>query len=104
MKARRYFARMLPMMAIFIQFSACDFSLFGPRSNPNDYGSPQYKNNVYGKLPVTMITVPAGSFNNGFSTVTLTAFEMSVTEITQGQYEAVMGIRPSQFTSGSEAL
>ncbi|MFC1574286.1 formylglycine-generating enzyme family protein [Candidatus Latescibacterota bacterium] len=52
-----------------------------------------------------MISVPSGSFNMGSKkgfdiekpvhTVTLSAFEMSETEITQAQYEAVIGINPS---------
>ncbi len=42
-----------------------------------------------------MVNVPAGSFNNGTSDVTLSAYQMSATEITQGQYQAVMGSNPA---------
>jgi Tol biopolymer transport system component len=44
--------------------------------------------------------VPAGSFNNGTSTVTLSAFHMATTEVTQSQYQVVMGSNPSQSSYG----
>jgi formylglycine-generating enzyme required for sulfatase activity len=45
-----------------------------------------------------MRLVPAGSFNNGSADITLSAFLMSTTEITQAQYQAVIGSNPSFFT------
>ena len=62
---------------------------------------------------ITMVSIPAGSFEMGSNdgeeyekpvhTVTLDAFEMSATEITQVQYNAVIGSNPSYF-SGSDDL
>jgi len=51
----------------------------------------------------TLKGIPGGSFNNGTSVVTLSAFRMSQHEITQSQYQAVMGNNPSYFTSNSDA-
>lgn len=54
---------------------------------------------------VKMVSIFAGTFSMGQSgiaepvhTVTLSAFEMSVYEITQGQYKSVIGTNPSYFT------
>ena len=57
---------------------------------------------------INMINIPAGSFQMGsdvsFSnerpahTVAVNAFQLSVTEITQGQYSAIIGINPSSYT------
>ena len=57
---------------------------------------------------IQMVPIPAGSFQMGSydgesdekptHTVTLSAFEMSSEEITQGQYKVVMGKNPSWFT------
>jgi len=46
-----------------------------------------------------MVSVPEGSFNNGISVVTLGAFKMSTTEITQVLYSSIMGVNPSHFNS-----
>ena len=57
-------------------------------------------------LGIKMITIPSGSFDMGSNKktsespihkVTLSRFELSSTPITQGQYEAVMGMNPSKF-------
>ena len=59
----------------------------------------------------TMISIPAGTFQMGSTnanlyaspvhSVTLGAFTMSKTLVTQAQYQAVMGLNPSYFDSGS---
>ena len=59
-------------------------------------------------VSVTLATIPAGSFRMGSEdreederpvhTVTLDAFEISATEITQGQYREITGGNPSHFT------
>lgn len=56
-------------------------------------------------LNFVMQSIPAGSFQMGQTgiaepvhRVTLSGFEMSVYETTQGQYKAVMGTNPSDFT------
>jgi formylglycine-generating enzyme required for sulfatase activity len=60
------------------------------------------------QIGIKMVSIPGGTFKmgstNGYSnekpvhSVTLSEFEMSATEITQGQYKAVMGMNPSRFT------
>jgi formylglycine-generating enzyme required for sulfatase activity len=52
----------------------------------------------YEKTLILMVDVPAGSFNNGTSEVSLSAFLMGRTEVTQGQYQTVMGSNPSSYT------
>lgn len=42
-------------------------------------------------------SIPAGSFTKG-RTITLSTYDMSVYEITQGQYKSVIGSNPSYFT------
>ena len=50
-----------------------------------------------------MVSIPAGSFNNGTSVVTLSAFHMTKYDITQSQYKAITGTNPSYFSSNSDA-
>ena len=68
------------------------------------------------KRPLTMVSIPAGTFQMGSAntalealfgedaepvhSVTLGAFTMSQTLITQEQYQAVMGINPAYYDSG----
>ena len=59
------------------------------------------------KLGIDMVDIPAGSFNMGSNEgegnekpvhkVKLSGFQLSKHEITQGQWQAVMGNNPSQF-------
>ena len=58
---------------------------------------------------IVMVPIPEGTFEMGdvegvgypaelpIHTVTVTGFQMSTTEITQAQYEVVMGVNPSNF-------
>ena len=46
-----------------------------------------------------MVLIPSGNFQRGSSTVTLTGFNMSKYQVTQEQYQAVMGSNPSYFSS-----
>ncbi len=52
---------------------------------------------------VEMVSIPDGSFNNGTSDVTLTAFRMSKYDITQSQYQAITGTNPSNFSGNIDA-
>ncbi|HUU28172.1 MAG TPA: SUMF1/EgtB/PvdO family nonheme iron enzyme [archaeon] len=60
---------------------------------------------------ITMIFIPKGAFQMGqegtpsvpVHTVTLSPFWISQTEITQGQYQTVTGVNPSNFT-GNDSL
>ncbi|MCE5249931.1 SUMF1/EgtB/PvdO family nonheme iron enzyme [bacterium] len=55
---------------------------------------------------VTMVSIPGGTYQMGLSsgapthTVTLTGFEMSKYEVTQGQYQKVLGYNPSDSFGG----
>ena len=68
--------------------------------------------NYTGPVEMDMVFVPGGSFEMGTAsggesnerpvhTVTLTGFYMGKYEVTQLQYEAVMGTNPSYFTGGN---
>ena len=76
-------------------------------------GVDRYSGDKYTKVHgITMVSIPAGNFQMGTNdtdyswlelsrpvhSVTLSAFQMGQTEITQAQYEAVMGTNPSRFT------
>ncbi|MDP2173396.1 MAG: formylglycine-generating enzyme family protein [Candidatus Cloacimonadaceae bacterium] len=52
-----------------------------------------------GSIPVQMIYVPGGTFSNGTSNVTLSNFYIGKYEVTQTEYQAVMGSNPSNFHS-----
>lgn len=52
--------------------------------------------------PIQMIYVPGGTFHNGTSDVTVSNFYIGKYEITQAEYEAVMGFNPaSGFGDGT---
>ncbi|HUU29997.1 MAG TPA: SUMF1/EgtB/PvdO family nonheme iron enzyme [archaeon] len=60
---------------------------------------------------IKLVAIPGGDFQMGqdgiatpVHTVTLTTFQMSITEITQGQYVRVMGSNPSGFNTGDDNL
>ncbi|MFC1561009.1 SUMF1/EgtB/PvdO family nonheme iron enzyme [Candidatus Latescibacterota bacterium] len=77
-------------------------------NNPALDGTPSWSITPSAYSPPEMVSIPAGNFQMGSTTgeayeqpvhtVTLSAFEMSTTEITQGQYTAIMGSNPSYFT------
>jgi len=46
-------------------------------------------------VPLNFVQVQGGTFNNGTSDVTLSSFYMSKYELTQAEYQAVMGVNPS---------
>lgn len=97
------------------QFSFCAAALFtlvlagcpNPSGNGDESGPPAF--------PVEMVSIPGGSFKMGspdtvvdsfdderpVRTVTLSLFLIGKYEVTQDQYEAVMGSNPSYF-DGSE--
>jgi len=81
----------------------------GPTATPTPAPTPE-------PLTVTMVSVPEGSFEMGCTsgdfdcesdeyvrhTVKLKAFQLSAYEVTQRQWEAVMGSNPSSFSGCAE--
>jgi formylglycine-generating enzyme required for sulfatase activity len=63
--------------------------------------------------PLVMVPVPAGAFLMGsikgsdeqpLRSVTLSAFKMATTDVTQEMYQAVMGVNPSYFSGDTSRL
>ncbi|MFC1508943.1 SUMF1/EgtB/PvdO family nonheme iron enzyme, partial [Candidatus Omnitrophota bacterium] len=81
---------------------------FNVHANNTGWVIPGRTDSVLANMDITMASIPAGSFMMGTDEgdfrerpvhiVTLDAFEMSATEITQAQYEAIMNTNPSSFT------
>lgn len=85
--------------------------------NPTDYQmeddptlehkGQNYTETLPGNIPMPMVYIPGGSFKIGSDegsddekngpTVTLDGFYMAATEVTQAQYQAIMGENPSNF-------
>jgi formylglycine-generating enzyme required for sulfatase activity len=68
----------------------------------------QEKESYYKTIGIKIVAIPAGSFMMGLEgdgrlgplrRVSLDAFQMSATEITQAQFKSVMGYNPSYFTN-----
>jgi len=59
----------------------------------------------YDNTPVSMemVSIPAGTLTWGSATITLSAFKMSNLQVTQEQYQEVMGVNPSYFSSNPAA-
>jgi len=58
---------------------------------------------TYANPSIALVSIPAGSFNNGTSIVTLSAFRMAKYDITQSLYQSVTGTNPSYFASNGDA-
>jgi formylglycine-generating enzyme len=80
-------------------------------NNNNNNGNP-----ITSPTGIVMVSIPAGTFTMGSPTtepnrdsdetqhsVTLSAFSMSKYQVTQEQYQAVMGSNPSNFSSSPQA-
>ncbi|MDR2941212.1 MAG: formylglycine-generating enzyme family protein [Treponema sp.] len=93
-------------------FAGC--SEFSDNPNgPNDSNNPNNPGGNSVNIEIEMVQIPGGSFqmgdtkNEGYNdekpvhTVTLTGFYMGKYEVTQAQYQAVMGRNPSYFDGGS---
>ena len=64
--------------------------------NPSAIASAVYALNVPAVTPA-MVPVPGGTFFNGTANVSLSPFSIGKYEITQAEYQAVMGFAPSFF-------
>jgi len=65
-------------------------------ASPN-YGKIAYSGTASGLIE--MVEIPPGTLTWGNAKITLTTFKMGKYEVTQEQYQAVMGINPSYFSS-----
>ncbi len=55
-------------------------------------------------IPADFRSVTGGSFNNGSSTVTVGSFHMASHEVTQAEYQSVMGSNPSLFADPAKPV
>ena len=58
---------------------------------------------TYANPSIALVSIPAGSFDNGANIVTLSAFRMAKYDITQSLYQSVTGTNPSYFASNGDA-
>ncbi len=65
--------------------------------NANNYLYRVYADD--GEIPSDFVMVTGGTFNNGTSNVTVSSFYLERYELTQAEYQAVMGSNPSWFTN-----
>lgn len=116
MKIKRAFVLLFAVMFGFsLILSGCD-NLFGSDddddsisqednggTNDDTYDTENYTSDTIG----TLVYVPAGSFQRrgGEDNISIISrpFRMGVHQITQAQFEAVMGVNPSHFTDGDDA-
>lgn len=96
----------LPNQSVSVYASTTVPDIIATKTDSSGGETTTYKN-------ITFVTIPAGTFRMGdvenygqysrekpVHSVTLSSFEMSIYEITQGQYQSVMGTNPSYFKSG----
>lgn len=98
----------------FSYFQAVEETFYYRIRAKNSDGESDWSNTVSITISnyITMVSIPAGSFEMGSSegdinekpvhTVTLDAFEISIFEITQRQYNELVGRDPSHFKSGDD--
>ena len=61
-------------------------------------------NTTADSLDIVMVAVPGGTYQMGGSTrTTVSSFSIGQTEVTQAQYQKVMGSNPAHFTAGAES-
>jgi formylglycine-generating enzyme required for sulfatase activity len=104
-------------MICYLSFAGCNKNPASP-TNQNNQSSmaPETLAVPHGLArPIVLKAIPAGTFTMGSSDtlddvgaqpphqVTLSAFKMSETDVTQEQYQAVMDTNPSFHTAGTEA-
>jgi hypothetical protein len=82
-----------------LQFETTYYWKIEASDGENETSSPVWKF-ITQNAPIyeNMIFVEGGTFNNGTSDVTVSSFFIGQYEVTQGEYEAVMGNNPSYFS------
>lgn len=98
-----------PKSKLLVVFAICLLAFWGCNKNPT---KPTLANIL---ATIVMKDIPAGTFTMGSDSaadhgaqpphqVTLSAFKMSETDVTQEQYRAVMDTNPSYFDTGASSL